>query len=300
MIGILLAAAFLAQNGQARAAVEPVSGWSGWKSNGPDGGSVMSLSSSAADPSTIYAATTVGLFKTTDGGVRWDVLDRPDSGSVTWVGAAQSDPSIVYALSVTVQANYNFVALYRSDDAGATWLPILNNDWSWFFRLTLDPSDSQTLYATPLFEEALKSTDGGRSWSAVLDGSPSSIVVDETKPSTLYANLPDPGTRNDRLQKSLDGGATWMSAGIVSEGEWVAVDPLDSRILYGVGSSFQRSDDGGATIASGTTSPGQVLALATSAGTPPRLYADVVEAAFRGLYVSADRGVSWSRTTSIP
>src|SRR5262249_31089260 len=106
--------------------------------------------------------------------------------------------------------------------------------------------------------------------------------------------------RNDRLQKSLDGGATWMSAGIVSEGEWVAVDPLDSRILYGVGSSFQRSDDGGATIASGTTSPGQVLALATSAGTPPRLYADVVEAAFRGLYVSADRGVSWSRTTSIP
>src|SRR5207249_3860983 len=43
----------------------------GWTSIGPDGGWIQTLAIDPATPSTLYAGTFYGLFKSTDGGASW-------------------------------------------------------------------------------------------------------------------------------------------------------------------------------------------------------------------------------------
>ena len=42
-----------------------------WTTNGPEGGPVLSIAIDPATPSTIYAGTYGGVFKSTDSGATW-------------------------------------------------------------------------------------------------------------------------------------------------------------------------------------------------------------------------------------
>lgn len=283
----------------------PVERTVGWTSHGPYGGNVGTLSMNPDHPDALYAGTSAGLFKSEDGGMSWKRLDIEFylNSSVAWVGVAPSDPNVVYVREDTRRVHDFLTVLYRSDDAGETWQQALYVEDSFRnLNVSIDPTDASTFYAAPVNAAALKSTDGGRSGSAILSFA-SSILVDPTLPSTLYGNVfeqDESGTFFNDLQKSLDGGMTWATAGLVSEGEWVAVDPLDSRNIYADGLQFQRSDDGGASVSPDTTSPGQIRTLAFGAGTPRRLYAVVVEDTGAVLYTSTDRGATWSRAGAPP
>src|SRR5437879_6238708 len=46
-----------------------------WTSSGPYGGSVPDLVIDPQNPSTLYAGTDVGVFKTTDGGDNWTAIN---------------------------------------------------------------------------------------------------------------------------------------------------------------------------------------------------------------------------------
>src|SRR5207253_3514980 len=68
-----------------------------------------------------YSGATSGLFKSIDGGTTWQPLTAglpaaADGLSRIGIGIAPSDPSRIYAW-VTARVS----ALYRSDDAGASW-----------------------------------------------------------------------------------------------------------------------------------------------------------------------------------
>lgn len=291
MIGAFLGALLLA--GQARGPVQRVPGWA---SHGPDGGRVPVLASSA-DGASVYAGTGAGLFKSEDAGSSWRPVGLPRyvRSGISWVAVAPSDPRVVYAREDSATVHGQFSAFFRSNDAGETWRSLSELDDSFFglFSLALDAQDSAILYEAYL-GTALKSTDGGSSWSTIL--SPAySIVVDPTTSTTVYANQIGEDQLN-HLQRSLDGGETWSPTGVASSGQWVAVDPLDSRILYGLGLGFQRSDDGGATVSPDTTSPGQISLLAFGGGAPRRLYGAV--GSF--LYMSRDRGATWSALPKPP
>ena len=54
----------------------PVSaGFNVWTSIGPEGGNVSALAIDPATPATLYAGTSGGVFKSTDGGANWSAVN---------------------------------------------------------------------------------------------------------------------------------------------------------------------------------------------------------------------------------
>jgi photosystem II stability/assembly factor-like uncharacterized protein len=100
-----------------------------------------SVGAVAVDPSdalTIYAGTTAGVYKTTDGGERWMLIAPQLQGVHTLL----IDPTMPSTLVAGVGAR----GVFRSRDGGATWTSIGVSYW-WMPTLTMDPQTG-TLYTT--------------------------------------------------------------------------------------------------------------------------------------------------------
>src|SRR5512141_3203501 len=53
-----------------------------WTSNGPNGGNVRAIASVPSEPSTVYLATTRGVYRSVDSGAHWTSTGLRDSGSL--------------------------------------------------------------------------------------------------------------------------------------------------------------------------------------------------------------------------
>lgn len=112
-------------------------------------------------PSTVYAGTTKGLFKTTDGAQSWTRIGEqlPDQ-FISWLVVDPATPHTLYA------AGREGVA--KSVDGGATWRMVNKGLTTTNIRiLTLSPHDPRTIYAGTNGSGLYRSTDGGESWTAV-------------------------------------------------------------------------------------------------------------------------------------
>jgi hypothetical protein len=194
------------------------------------------------DPSVLYAATPLGLFKSTDGARSWHPLTSLADHGVYAVYLDPTSPPTVYAIYSTGDADPG-LALQRSDDGGATWADVSKagppriHGWSLglWFDATSKPS---TVYMWGWRDDGLhvfRSTDRGENWTALRGaaqkkaaalrdaGRPSSaatwIATGPALEVTGGRPLVDPhyswvqyaGTK-DGVYKSLDGGRTWRRA----------------------------------------------------------------------------------------
>jgi photosystem II stability/assembly factor-like uncharacterized protein len=156
--------------------------------------------------------------------------------------------------------------------------------------LTIDPSDSQTVYAST-DGGIFKSTDGGAAWSAIntglTDTNVRALALDPSDSQTVYAGT-DGG-----VFMSTDGGVTWsaINAGLT----WVsalAIDPSNSQTVYAAGSGVSKSTDGGVSWRQLNTGlawsdSGYTLAIDPS-------NSQTVYAAGGGVSKSTDGGAAWS------
>ena len=105
------------------ASLEPGTVWAGvneWTNVGPEGGIVRFLTVDPQDPSTLYAGTPVGVFKSEDRGENWR-----NAGLMGWiVGGLVIDPqnpTTVYALTQGHTDGYPATGVFKTTDGGATW-----------------------------------------------------------------------------------------------------------------------------------------------------------------------------------
>lgn len=114
------------------------------------------------------------LLKSTDGGQTWQALDKSTKGlpAKPWgriaVAVAPSKPSTVYAFIESTDS-----ALYRSDDAGASWNRLDSSqmmNWRpfYFANLIVDPKNPEKIFKPNL--NLIFSNDGGKSFSNVSGG----------------------------------------------------------------------------------------------------------------------------------
>jgi photosystem II stability/assembly factor-like uncharacterized protein len=155
----------------------------------------------------------------------------PKNPHVVWVGTGEnnSQRSVGYGDGV-----------YKSQDGGKSWKNVGLNASEHIGKILIDPRDSNVVYVAaqgPLWTAGgdrglYKTTDGGRTWTAVLTISENTgvtdVVMDPRDPDVLIAaayqrrrhvfTLVDGGPESG-LHKSQDGGATWrrLTTGLPKE-----------------------------------------------------------------------------------
>src|SRR5262249_24324237 len=137
-----------------------------WTSNGPVGGIIRSLALDPGQPTTLYAGTDDGVFKSVNGGVSWSAaINGLDD---TWVLAVAVDPS---NSSTLYAGTSSFGGVFKSSNGGASWAEMnVGLSTGSVSALAIDPLPPRTLYAgtSGAFGGLVfifKSIDGGGSWS---------------------------------------------------------------------------------------------------------------------------------------
>jgi photosystem II stability/assembly factor-like uncharacterized protein len=249
------------------------------------GNRVASIAGVPEDPYIYYAgAASGGIWKTTDGGIRWTPIS--DSLQVAAIGAlavAPSDSNVVWAGTGEAWAIRDSDVIgdgmYKSTDAGKTWTHAGLEETGRIARILIHPTNPDIVFAcatgrltAPQQERGVfRTADGGQKWERVLfvdeNTGCSGLSMDAKNPRTIFAGTWQvemhpwaeiSGGPGSGVYKSVDGGTTWtrIEAGMPKSplGKIdVAVAPSDSNRVYALiqtkdQGSVWRSDDAGASF----------------------------------------------------
>src|SRR5215471_18800646 len=203
-----------------------------------------------------------GVWRTDNDGTTWQpvfehegsysigtVVIDPNHPNVVWVGTGEnnSQRSVSYGDGV-----------YRSEDGGKTWKNMGLKKSEHIARILIDPRDSNVVYVAsqgPLWGPGgdrglYKSTDGGKTWNAILSFSENTgvtdVVMDPSNPDVLFAASYQRrrhfftlinGGPEAAIHKSFDAGKTWvkLKGGLptLELGRiGLAISPVNPNIVY--------------------------------------------------------------------
>lgn len=262
-----------------------------WRLVGPfRGGRTRAAAGVPGSPARLYIGqVNGGVWTSDDAGRTWrPIFEGQPTQSVGAIAVAPSDPNILYVASGEGLRRPDLSVgdgIYRSTDGGGTWTHLGLRDGQQIPDLAVDPRNPDRVFAAVLGHPygpnpergVFRSTDGGRSWTPVLqvdaNTGASQVLMDPSNPDILYASLWESrlgpwedgnlyqGTHGG-LFKSTDGGATWrrLDDGLPRDlvQIQVALAPTEPSRLYatvsttepggyasGKGLGVFRSDDGG-------------------------------------------------------
>jgi photosystem II stability/assembly factor-like uncharacterized protein len=247
------------------------------------GNRVASIAGVPGDPNVYYAgAASGGVFKTTDGGIRWTpIFDSQPVAAIGALAVAPSDPNVVWAGTGEAWAIRDIDVMgdgvYKSVDAGKTWTHMGLDETGRISRVIVHPANPEIVFVCAVGRTTgpqqdrgiFRTTDGGQHWERVLfvdeNTGCSGISMDPHNPRVLFAGTWQvemhtwamfSGGPGSGVYVSRDGGSKWTRI----EGRGlprppvgkidVAVAPTDPNRVYALiqtkdQGSVWRSDDGG-------------------------------------------------------
>ncbi|HLM54947.1 MAG TPA: hypothetical protein VK422_02395 [Pyrinomonadaceae bacterium] len=254
-----------------------------WRNIGPANmsGRVSDVEGVPGNPNLVYVASASGgLWKTTNGGVRWTpIFERQGTISIGDIALEPGNPEVVW-LGAGESAVRNSVSfgdgVYKSTDGGKTWQHMGLRDSAHISKVIVHPRNPDVVYVGaqghafgPNEERGVFMTaDGGKTWAKTLYSGPEHGVadmdIDPTNPNILYAVMwkfrrtPWTHTSGDErggLYKSIDGGRTWkkLEGGLpkLVGRMGVAVAASAPNVVYCIteakDGTLYRSDDRGET-----------------------------------------------------
>jgi len=223
----------------------------------------------SSGPSTVAPE---GLYRREVNGT-WTSLG-PDQGDLYESDLASlrfsnNDPNLIFLGGADFGVAGNAVTVWRTVDNAANWVKVYAGEGGDFvtdIEIAEDGTDQKLVasydgYTDPQQGGALRSTDGGGTWSLALEG-----LTGFSRLPRLCASPGRPDTffmsawldfSHSTVYRTDDAGATWSSTG------WsgppiadIACDPIDSRSLYvseSSGAKVQHSSDEGATFSAFAT-----------------------------------------------
>ena len=250
----------------------------------------------------IYVGTRVdGVFKTLDGGQRWEKVSNGLTGTGAWINCFainSKNSNIIYTGTQD--------GVYKSMDGGKSWnaikniaLPHLTSEGHNFYEdiifITIDPSNPEIIYVGKNgYCGVYKSTDGGNNWAQINKGftykyiSVTSLTIDPTNTKILYTAI-----GNGHLFKSTDSGQSWIQIASISNYIYSLVsDPRNTQVIYaGTGmDGLFKSLDGGLSWTQTTLKSSSVNSIVFDPKDPQVIYTSGDNGVFR----SVDGGISWT------
>jgi photosystem II stability/assembly factor-like uncharacterized protein len=170
---------------------------SGWN---PGVGRLTGFTVDPANPMhIIVGAQTGGVWRTVDGGQNWTPLCDYFSNMTVYATAMHPQNKDMYFFGSSGGR------IYRSDDAGATWLALGSAGNSLVNKIVIDPANDSIMYASSQGSGLYRSRDAGITWEKMAnDDAGFDILYHPENPQILYAS-------GNGFHKSTDGGNTFRS-----------------------------------------------------------------------------------------
>lgn len=256
---------------------------------------IRALASSASDPAEMVAGTLRGVQLSKDSGATWtriSDLQNAEMNGITAVAIDPADPQIVYAGTPHLP--------WRTTDGGKTWESIrtgIAND-SDVFSIFINPILPSRVFASAC-SGVYASANRGDQWHKLM-GIPDSsrrthsIRQDPFDPETIYA-----GTTAG-LFKTINGGKTWRVINRVQVNA-IALDHSPSHAIYlameyeGLAKSTDRADT--LIPINNGFADRRITAMALSGS--QLVAVEPGEDDTTGIFVSADRGDSWTQLANV-
>jgi len=203
----------------------------------------------------VYAATAYGIFKTTDGGTRWEeknvglistftpslIIDKSNSDILfcaTENGIHRSlnsgdswEPVSLLGKGIRTimqhPENLDLMAVGTEDDGvfisrdhGKTWqLKINGLTHKTVYAIAFSPKNDEKIYAGTFQGGIFKTENGGKLWQPINNNlrilDIHALLVDPKNPNNIYA-----GTLNDGVWMSKNGGEDWRFIGLETSQVW--------------------------------------------------------------------------------
>ncbi len=268
------------------------------------------------------AAASGGVWKSNNAGTTWEpIFDNQSTSSIGDIALAPGNPEILWV--GTGESNNQRSSswgdgVYKTENGGRTWQHMGLRSSQHIGRIVVHPSNSNIVFVAavgPLWADGgerglYKTTDGGKTWKAVIKISAytgvTDVVMDPTDPSIMYAAAFQRqrkaysfvgGGPESGIYKSTDGGDNWtkLTEGLPKRDIGrigLAVSRSQPRTVYATlettTTEVYRSDDYGASWAKKGTYfqfPWYMAQVRVDPKNPDRLYELGVP-----LFVSEDGG----------
>lgn len=211
------------------------------------------------DPNTIYVGAWAvardeqgGVFKSTDAGEHWSLLEGTKKLSVRSFAVAASDPNFLICGSANDDPALNGV--FRSTDSGKTWnriSPVGDREIHNIESVAIDPRDTNDIYIGT-WHLPWKTTNGGVTWKQtgykavgmIDDSDIFGISVSQRNPDVVYVNA------CSGIYRSNSAGEKWVKVpGIPFSARRtykLLVHPSNPKIIFaGTSEGLWRSKDEG-------------------------------------------------------
>lgn len=254
----------------------------------------------------------VGVYKSTDGGLTWNPTGVMGSSNPSSAGDLVIHPTNNQILWCATNNG-----IFKTTNAGSTWSQVQSGDFAQG-NIRLKSDDPTTIYAVSN-NRFFRSTDTGSTFTQISTGLPSSssrLLLDVTPANANYIYILS-AANNGSMQgiyRSTDGGSNWtktssnetVTAGNVFESPqaWydlaLAVSPTNADEIYTGCLNVWKSTDGGVSVTK--------MNNWSSSAAPSYTHADIHYLGFHGnklfcgsdggIYVSIDGGTNFTDLTA--
>ena len=265
-----------------------------------------------------------GVYRSLDGGRHWQNMGLKRSLHIGRILVHPTDPDIVYVAAMgPLWGPGGDRGVYKTVDGGATWQQVLAIDENTgVVDLEMDPRNPDVLYAASYQRRRHvwtlidggpgsgihKTTDGGRTWTKLTNGLPSTdlgrigLALAGPDPDVVYA-IVEAADGKGGFFRSRDGGLNWEKRGgyLTSSPQYyqeLVTDPRDTDRLYSLDTFMMVTEDGGAAW---SRVGGEFVHVDYHAlWVDPDDTRHLLTGNDGGLYETRDRGAHWTFAANLP
>ncbi|HET9265038.1 MAG TPA: hypothetical protein VFO14_18450 [Vicinamibacterales bacterium] len=268
-----------------------------------------------------------GLYRSRDAGRTWERVGLQNSQHIGRILVDPRDGNVVLvAAEGPLWSAGGERGVYRSDDGGATWTPVLQiDDNTGVTDLEFDSSNPGVVYAASYQRRRhvwgflaggpgsgiWKSTDNGETWRKVINGLPKGdmgkigLAVTPADPSIVYATI-EANEEERGFYRSRDRGESWTRGSTYISGgtgphyyQEIEASPANPDLVYQMDVFLHVTRDGGATFSRLETAHDKHSdnhALWIDPASPRHM----IVGTDGGLYESFDEGTHWRHFPNLP